>query len=207
MSKLKQIIFDLGAVLYDIDFKKTAEAFKNLGFNNFDEMYTQYHVDEVFEKLEIGAISSEDFCNTLLQKNSNNLQPQQIIDAWNAILIGWRKDSIAHLQLLSTNYKLYLLSNTNIIHQNAFLASFEKETGFKNFNSFFTKPYYSHEISLRKPNKNIFEFVLKDANLLPKETLFIDDSFPNIDAAKALGFKTHLLLANERIENLDFESF
>jgi glucose-1-phosphatase len=207
MSKLKHIIFDLGAVLYDIDFKKTAEAFTNLGYGNFDEMYSQYHVDEVFEKIEIGAISKEAFCEALIQKNSKKVDPQQIINAWNAILVGWRKDSIAHLQNLSTKYSLYLLSNTNKIHQDAFLASFENETGFKNFNGFFTKPYYSHEINLRKPNANIFKFVVADAKILPQETLFIDDSYPNIDAAKLLGFKTHLLLANERIEHLDFESF
>jgi putative hydrolase of the HAD superfamily len=114
---------------------------------------------------------------------------------------------VQHLQLLAQKYNLYLLSNTNIIHQSAFLASFEKETGLTDFNAFFTKPYYSHEINLRKPNANIFEFVAADANILPKETLFIDDSYPNIDAAKLLGFKTHLLLPNERIEFLDFDSF
>lgn len=207
MSKLKHIIFDLGAVLYDIDFKKTAEAFKNLGYSNFDTMYSQYHVDEVFEKLEIGNITPAEFCSTLLQKNSNSVTPQQIIDAWNAILVGWRKESVQYLKQLVKNYNLYLLSNTNIIHQEAFLGSFEKETGCTDFNSFFTKPYYSHEINLRKPNATIFEFVAKDANILPQETLFIDDSFPNIDAAKLLGFKTHLLLPNERIEFLDYESF
>lgn len=201
------IIFDLGAVLFDIDFKKTAEAFTNLGYSNFDEMFTQYHVDEVFEKIEIGAISQEAFCDALIQKNSKNIAPKQIIDAWNAILVGWRKDSVAYLKHLSPKYNLYLLSNTNKIHQDAFLASFEKETGFADFNNFFTKPYYSHEINLRKPNANIFEFVAADANILPQETLFIDDSYPNIDAAKLLGFKTHLLLPNERIEHLDFESF
>jgi glucose-1-phosphatase len=207
MSKLNNIIFDLGAVLYDIDFKKTAEAFKSLGFTDFDNMYSQYHVDEVFEKIEIGAISQEAFCDALIQKNSNSITAPQIINAWNAILVGWRKESVAHLQILAQKYKLYLLSNTNKIHQDAFLASFEKETGFTDFNAFFTNPYYSHEINLRKPNANIFEFVAADANILPEETLFIDDSYPNIDAAKLLGFKTHLLLPNERIEFLDYDSF
>jgi glucose-1-phosphatase len=207
MSKLKHIIFDLGAVLYDIDFKKTAEAFKSLGFYDFDNMYSQYHVDEVFEKIEIGAINQETFCDSLIQKNNSAVTSTQIIDAWNAILVGWRKASVEHLQVLAQKYNLYLLSNTNKIHQDAFLASFEKETGLTNFNSFFTKPYYSHEINLRKPNANIFEFVATDANILPKETLFIDDSYPNIDAAKLLGFKTHLLLPNERIEFLDYDRF
>ena len=207
MSKLKHIIFDLGAVLYDIDFKKTAEAFESLGFGDFDRMYTQYHVDEVFEKLEIGKISNTDFCEALMQKNKNVLSNLQIIDAWNAILIGWRKNSVDFLQALATKYNLYLLSNTNAMHQQVFLQSFTKETGKKDFNSFFVKAYYSHEINLRKPNENVFNFVAADANIRPEETLFIDDSYPNIDTAKKLGFKTHLLLAEERIENLNYGSF
>ena len=207
MSKIKNIIFDLGAVLYDIDFKKTAEAFKCLGFENFDDMYTQYYVDEIFEKLETGKISKHAFCEILIQKNKNVVSQKQIVNAWNSILIGWRKDSIQFLASLSKKYNLYLLSNTNIIHQEEFLSTFEKETGFKDFNSFFVKPYYSHEINLRKPNRNIFEFVAADANIKPAETLFIDDSYPNIDTAILLGFKTHLLLAGEKIENLDYQSF
>lgn len=207
MSNLKHIIFDLGAVLYDIDFKRTAVAFKNLGYDNFDDMYTQYHVDEVFEKLEIGSISKEDFCETLKSKNKNEVTHAQIINAWNAILVGWRKESIHHLEELVKKYNLYLLSNTNIIHQEAFLASFEAETGKADFNKLFIKPYYSHEIHLRKPNTNIFQFVANDADIKPEETLFIDDSYPNIDAAKKLGYKTHLLLAGEKIEKLNFESY
>ena len=207
MSKIKHIIFDLGAVLYDIDFKKTAKAFKDLGYTNFDDMYTQYHVDEIFEKLEIGTLPEKTFCELLIQKNNNNVTEAEIIIAWNAILIGWRKDSIQFLVHLAKKYNLYLLSNTNIIHQKAFLSTFEKETGFNDFNSFFVKPYYSHEIHLRKPSANIFEFMAADANIKPTETLFIDDSYPNIDTAKLLGFKTHLLLAGEKIESLDYESF
>jgi glucose-1-phosphatase len=207
MYKLKNIIFDLGAVLFDIDFKRTAEAFKKLGYDNFDDMYTQYHVDEVFEKLEIGKISKEDFCEALKIKNKTAVSHTQITAAWNDILIGWRKESIYFLETLAEKYNLYLLSNTNAIHQESFLASFAEQTGKNDFESFFKKVYYSHEVSLRKPNADIFEFVLKDANIIPQETLFIDDSFPNIDTAKKLGFKTHLLLGGEKIENLVYERY
>ena len=207
MSKLKHIILDLGAVLYDIDFKKTAEAFKALGFGDFDSMYTQYHVDEVFEMLEVGKISNAAFCATLIQKNKTVVSEQQIIDAWNAILIGWRKESIHYLETLKQKYNLFLLSNTNAIHQEEFLKTFTAETVQKDFNSFFIKPYYSHEINLRKPNEDVFNFVAADANIKPEETLFIDDSYPNIDTAKKLGFKTHLLLNGERIEDLNYEDF
>jgi glucose-1-phosphatase len=207
MYPLKHIIFDLGAVLYDIDFVKTDNAFKKLGFHQFDEMYTQYHVDEVFEKLEIGTITEEDFCKTLIAKNEQAVTSQQIIDAWNAILIGWRRESIEKVKALTSKYDLYLLSNTNTIHQKDFMKSFAAEFDQQNFNTLFTKAYYSHEINLRKPTEAIFKYVLNDAGIESKHTLFIDDSYPNIDTAKAMGFKTRLLLPGERIEALDFNSF
>jgi glucose-1-phosphatase len=207
MAELKNIIFDLGAVLINIDYKKTEAAFIKLGFENFEAMYSQFAADAVFEKLETGKISNEDFYNSLIAVNKENITPLQIKNAWNEILLDWRLESLQYLEILSATYKLYLLSNTNAIHQEAFFESLKKEAGITNFNSFFTKAYYSHEIHLRKPNKNIFEFVAKDASIKMDETLFIDDSANNIDTAKLLGFKTHLLLQGEKIEGLSYELF
>lgn len=203
MTEAKNIIFDLGGVLFDIDIRKTREAFIQLGFNRFDDMYTQYSADPLFANLETGKISADDFCSELVAKSGNGLDPRQIITAWNALLIGFRKQSVLFLQKLQPHYSIYLLSNTNSIHQDAFMAVFETETGLSgNFNQLFTKAYYSHEIGYRKPNADIFEYVLADAGLRASETLFIDDSYNNIDAAKALGFKTHLMLPGESIETL-----
>jgi glucose-1-phosphatase len=194
-------------VLYDIDYKKTENAFIALGYHNFAEMFTQYTADKLFEEFETGKITNENFYKALQLKNSEPVSEHEIKNAWNQILIGWRKESVHFLNKISTEYNIYLLSNTNAIHQSEFLASFEKETGLTNFNAFFVKPYYSHEIHLRKPNKNIFEFVLADANIIAEETLFIDDSYNNINTAHEMGFKTHLLLKGERIEDLDYESY
>lgn len=207
MAELKNIIFDLGAVLINIDYKKTEAAFIKLGFENFEAMYSQFAVDAVFEKLETGKISNEDFYNSLIASNKEKITPLQIKNAWNEILLDWRLESLQYLKILSATYKLYLLSNTNAIHQEAFFESLKKEAGITNFNLFFTKAYYSHEIHLRKPNANIFEFVAKDASIKMDETLFIDDSANNIDTAKLLGFKTHLLLQGEKIEGLSYELF
>jgi glucose-1-phosphatase len=108
------------------------------------------------------------------------------------------------LETLSTKYKLFLLSNTNAIHHEYFINSLKIETNRIEINSLFAKAYYSYEIHFRKPNKDIFEFVAKDARINIAETLFIDDSSNNINTAKLLGFKTHLLLEGERIENLNY---
>jgi glucose-1-phosphatase len=207
MAELKNIIFDLGAVLINIDYKKTESAFIKLGYENFEAMYSQLHSNEIFEKLETGKISNEDFYNELVALNSKNITPLQIKNAWNEILLDWRKESLRFLETLSTQYKLFLLSNTNAIHQEAFNISLHAETGRGSIDNLFTKAYYSHEIHLRKPNADIFEFVAKDTSININETLFIDDSSNNIDTAKQLGFKTHLLLKGELIENLDYTKY
>ncbi len=205
MPKIKNIIFDLGGVLINIDYKKTEAAFISLGYTNFSEMYNQYKSNDLFELLEMGKISEESFYKEMI--GNKILHATHIEQAWNAILLSWRRNSLNHLNFLRDHYNLYLLSNTNAIHQKAFFASLKEETGIDNFNDFFIKAYYSHEVQLRKPNEDIFNFVAKDADIIPKETLFIDDSYNNIETAKQLGFKTHLLLPQELIENIDYSEF
>jgi glucose-1-phosphatase len=207
MPSIKNIIFDLGAVLIDVDYHKTANAFKNLGVANFDEMYSQYTANPIFEQLEMGLISEEEFYTLFNKSLQFPLLEEEIKFAWNEILLRWRKESVVFLGEINQRYNIYLLSNTNIIHQTAFFKTLQTEVGLPTINHFFKKAYYSHEVHLRKPNKNIFEFVLQDAELEPSQTLFIDDSYNNIATAKQMGIKTHLLLAEERIENLDYESF
>jgi glucose-1-phosphatase len=207
MFPLKNIIFDLGAVLINIDYKKTEQAFIQLGYHNFEEMYSQFSADKLFEKLEMGTISNEDFYKTILALNKNVNSTNQIKTAWNEILLDWRIESLDFLETLSPRYKLFLLSNTNAIHHEFFGESLLKETGRASIDNLFTKAYYSHQIHLRKPNDDIFEFVATDAAIIKEETLFIDDSYNNIETAKKLGFKTHLLLPNERIEHLKYELF
>jgi glucose-1-phosphatase len=207
MAELKNIIFDLGAVLININYKKTEKAFIALGFENFEAMYSQFTADAVFEKLETGKISNEDFYDKLISLSNNSVTATQIKNAWNEIILDWRIDSLNFLETLAPKYKLFLLSNTNAIHFEYFSNSLKHETGRTELVSLFTKAYYSHEIHLRKPHADIFEFVAKDANIKITETLFIDDSINNIETAKSLGFKTHLLLEGERIENLDYDHF
>jgi glucose-1-phosphatase len=207
MAELKNIIFDLGAVLINIDYKKTEKAFIALGFENFEAMYSQFTADAIFEKLETGKISNEDFYDQLISLSNNKITAEQIKNAWNDIILDWRIESLDFLETLSPKYKLFLLSNTNAIHHEYFSNSLKIETNRTEIDSLFTKAYYSHEIHLRKPNTDIFEFLAKDAKINMEETLFIDDSSNNIDTAKLLGFKTHLLLANERIEKLDYDNY
>jgi len=204
---LKNILFDMGNVLFSIDYKKTQDAFEALKYNNFSEMYSQFTADALFEKLETGKISTEDFYKKLIASHPETVTEQQIASAWNGMLLHWRIESLSFLKILAKKYKLYLLSNTNDIHLAAVNNLLKQETGKESIDDLFTKAYYSHKINLRKPNADIFEFIAKDAGIDPQETLFIDDLENNIEAAALLGFKTHLLLKGETIEGLDYENY
>lgn len=202
MIKTKNIIFDLGGVLLNIDFQKSITAFKKLGVENFEEMFSQFKADELFEKLETGNISEPDFYAAVKKRTNNNISDAEIENAWNALILDFRTESLEFLEKLATEYKLYLLSNTNSIHLKCFKNLFTKVTGKPQFDTYFVKAWYSNEVSLRKPNADIFEFVLQQENLKAAETLFIDDTLINIETAAKLGFKTHHLLPIERVEHI-----
>ncbi len=198
------IIFDLGGVLINLDFDKTTNAFRELGFPHFENMFSQFKADQLFEKLEKGQLTREDFFTVLRKVGKEGISNLQIEIAWNSMLLDFREESLGFLSELSKTSNLFLLSNTNAIHFDAFNKILKEQTGKSSLDPFFQKTYYSHLISLRKPNNDIFDFVLKDAGINAEETLFIDDTSTNIEAAGKIGFLTHLLLPGERIEKLNY---
>jgi putative hydrolase of the HAD superfamily len=202
MANIKNIIFDLGGVLLDIDTGKTNAAFAQLGISDFKNNYSLEKMDRVFENLETGRISEGEFYNSIKSISKTPITNSQIKDAWNALLLNFRKESLAFLETISPRYNLFLLSNTNSIHLTAFSEIFKSDAGKANFNDYFVKAYYSNIVGLRKPDEEIYSFVLQDAGIKAAETLFIDDLAKNIEAAGVLGIQTHLLLPHERIENL-----
>ena len=204
MAAIKNIIFDMGGVLYNIDYNLTADAFKELGFTNFEAMYSQFTADEVFEKLETGQISPNEFYAIIQQKSDVEISAAQIKNAWNAMLLGFRATAINHLIEIKDSYRIFLLSNTNAIHLEKVYEDYDTLGQAIEYDDLFEKAWYSHKIGFRKPNEDIYEFILKEAGLNAEETLFIDDSFNNIETAKALGIQTHLLLPYESIEELKY---
>lgn len=196
MSKIKNIVFDLGGVFMNLNVPKTIDAFKAIGIQNIvNETGHQYQYS-FFYDFEIGKISKEFFLNSLQNLSTKTPSLQEIVDAWNAMILDIPKDRIDFLKELSRNYSLFLLSNTNKIHQKEYLDTFEKKFDIS-FNNLFKKAYYSHEIGIRKPDEAIFNFILKDSNLVADETLFVDDAFSNIEGAQKIGLKTY------RVKNYD----
>jgi putative hydrolase of the HAD superfamily len=202
MKAVQNIIFDLGGVLLNINYGATEQAFVQLGVTNFHELFNQFHANDLFSNLETGAVAEERFFEQLQQSSGLQLTREQILTAWNAMLLDFRTESIAFLRSLRNRYKVYLLSNTNELHLQEFSRSFQAAFDGNQLDDLFDAAYYSHRIGFRKPNKEAFEWVLRQHGLVPEETLFIDDSAPNIEAAVQLGLQTIHLLPGNTIESL-----
>ena len=189
---IKNIIFDLGGVILNIDYHRTANAFKQMGCDNFDELYSQQKQAGLFDEFEMGKISPQAFVNELLRVLPKGISPKQVIDAWNAMLIDLPQIRLEKLAEHKQNYRTFLLSNTNATHEDAFTRLIQQQNNIPSFAPFFEQVYYSHRIGLRKPHPEVFAFVLEQNKLLPEETLFIDDSPQHLVGAEQLGIQTVL---------------
>ncbi len=197
-KNIKNIIFDLGGVILNIDYNKSAEAFKKLGLKNFDKLYSQSKQNHIFDNLEIGKLSANGFRNYIRKNVAHlTLSDQSIDSAWNAMLLDLPKERIQLLQSINNDYRIFLLSNTNEIHVKKFTDYINKTFSPNLFQELFEQYYYSNEIGMRKPNVETFQHVLLSNNLKAKETLFIDDSVQHIEGAKNAGLQSYLLNPKE----------
>jgi glucose-1-phosphatase len=202
MQNIKAIIFDLGGVILDISVDKTRRAFEQLGVEDFEKMYSLKDANHLFQKLEEGKIDEQEFYDGFRKSSGKNISDDEIKNAWNELLLQFRTGTLAMLEALKMKYKLFLLSNTNIIHRQAFNKIFETQIGKGSLNHFFEKAYFSYEIGCRKPDAGAYEYVLKENNLSPSETLFIDDSLENIEGAKNSGMQVIHLTESMKVEEL-----
>ena len=200
MSDIKNIIFDLGGVILNLNYQATTDAFEKLGVKNFENLYNQKEQTELFNNFEKGLISTEKFISQLQQAAA--LSKKQIINAWNAMLLDLPKERLEFILSLKSNYNTFLLSNTNEIHIECFENQLSKKNHLSLFNNCFDKIYYSCRMKDRKPNVSCFKKVISENNLAHKETLFIDDSIQHINTAKKMEINTYLMEQNKSIIDL-----
>ncbi|HEV8081503.1 MAG TPA: HAD family phosphatase, partial [Chitinophagaceae bacterium] len=129
MRNVRTIIFDFGGVILNIDYNKTSKAFNSLGVTGFDDMYSQKNADPLFRNLEEGKKSEEEFYTAFRKSTQLPLTDHQINTAWNKMLLGYRKEALHTLKSIKHKYSLFLLSNTNIIHLQAFNKIYKDEVG------------------------------------------------------------------------------
>ena len=188
-GKIKHILFDLGGVLLNIDYDLTESAFKALGLKDFEEIYTQSAQEGLFDDFEKGLLSKEEFIDKVSVKFDSNPGNDAIEKAWNAMLLDFPSERIEMLKTLRNTYNLFLLSNTNEIQFNAFKSIFAESHDMQ-FDSLFNRTYFSHLINMRKPDPEIFQYVIDGQRLNKTELLFIDDSEQHIVSASQLGINT-----------------
>jgi putative hydrolase of the HAD superfamily len=206
VTPVKNIIFDLGGVLINLNYQLTRKAFENLGVANFNDLYTQHHANPLFEQLEVGAIEPEAFYEALREATGLTLSNDQLETAWNAMLLDFPIERLLWLDQIKNKYNIYLFSNTNAIHYKAFTSIYAQTAPIiglnTDFNHFFKTAYYSHTLGQRKPELAAFEAVIQDAKLDPAQTLFIDDTISNIEGAQKVGLRTLYLSGGITVQDL-----
>lgn len=193
---IETIIFDFGNIFINLNKDATLVAFKKLGLNNWNN-----ELDLLNEKYELGKIDELEFI-TGIQKHIPNVDLIEIREAWNKQIGEFPLIRLEFLQMIKPKFQLLLLSNADNTH----IERFEHMVGMsfsRDFYSSFEKTYFSFDISLRKPDINVFKFILNNHNINPKKTLFIDDTFEHIESAKKLGINTwHLNPEQEDVTQL-----
>lgn len=203
MAAVKNIIFDLGGVLLNLDTGLTRKAFIELGVVNFDELFRIGYASSFFKDYEAGAITDEGFINSSLQLMPPGTSKEQVINAWNKMLLDFPEERVELLNNLKKTHRLFLFSNTNAIHLEAFQKSYFDAYG-RSMEDHFEKAWYSHIINRRKPDVAAFEYVLRDSGLEAGNTLFIDDALVNVEGARAAGMQAIHLEPGKTIVDLRF---
>ena len=187
---MKNIIFDLGGVLLEINYKASEVAFAQLGLNNYNDYFKQDYSSDLFKKLESGTISIDSFYDGFREIFDTNANNNAIREAWNAMLGNFIPVNIDIVDKAAEKYNVYLFSNTNLIHQEGFMDIYHQQFGNKDFNKRFIKAYYSHICGWRKPDPQAYKNLLDAEGLIAEESLFIDDTLKNIIGANEAGLKT-----------------
>jgi putative hydrolase of the HAD superfamily len=190
MEGIKNIIFDLGGVLMNIDFKRTFDAFEVIGFRNAEQAFQDPEINQLCMDFETGVYCSIELRRKFKEMTGFKCSDIQFDKAWNALLIDFPPERIALVQRLAQKYKTYLLSNTNPIHAKYFNSELERNFGIESMDHLLDKAWYSHNLGMRKPDEKIFLKVLRASRLNPEETIFIDDSALNVKMAESVGIRS-----------------
>lgn len=188
MEGVKNIILDLGGVILNTNTDETLEAFKQMVRPGIEIDYEWEHLPRIIDNLETGKWNKRAFIRFMKPFMRENIDKRQIIDAWCAMLEDFPVKRIKMLKELGEKYNLYLYSNTDIIHIDAFEQDFKYRYGYP-LSNLFLKVYYSSDIGLRKPGVDGFQMIIDENGLNPEETLFIDDRKENCEAAKQIGLQ------------------
>lgn len=198
-DKFDVIVFDLGGVLIDLDYNATIQAFQKLGAEDFQELYSQALQSDLFDRYETGQISSLHFINKLKELFPQHLTPNEIVAAWNTMILEFQPEKLRFLEEIKTTHTTALLSNTNDLHID-YVRRKLKKVSEKPLEYYFHYTFLSHEIKVRKPHVETFLYVCRQMDVSPEKVLFIDDSIQHIEGAKKAGLSTILFPQNKSFD-------
>lgn len=187
---IKNIVFDLGGVIADIDRDAAVAAFRRLGVPDIETYLDPYEQKGIFRMVETGELGVNDFIHAINEMVGYEIEPIKIYVAWQSFIKGVKVEKLRFINELNKHHLVYLLSNTN-----PFVMQWAESIDFSEDEipmwSYFDRMFLSYEIGITKPDKRIFERMIAETGILPEETLFVDDSQANINTAKSLGFQTY----------------
>lgn len=202
-NSIKNLIFDLGGVIINIDFDLTMRALQ--AYTNLPLGVGAYlGKNEIFYNYETGKINSDEFLTQIKEKYQLNATNKQIIHAWNALLLDIPTEYVNLLLSLKSKYKIFILSNTNPIHIEGVEAILGQSFPIKHLSELCDKVYLSYEMGKAKPETAIYQQVINENNLNPAETMFFDDSEINLAGAQKIGIQTMLISSKRTILDILF---
>lgn len=203
---IKNIIFDLGNVILNIDTDYSKKAFERYGLNNFDKIYTLASQINIFDRLETGNISVIEFCNEFRDITKTNFSNEIITECWNALILDYPKERIEILKQLKNKFRTFILSNTNAMHYDCYTKLIKEKFDLENLDLLVEYAYYSHLDGMRKPDINYYKYVLSNSKLLAEETLYLDDNKTNIETAQSLGINC-IHIGKINMEDINFDNY
>ncbi len=201
-TKIKNIIFDLGGVVLDIDESSVCKELEKMEINTTELSHSKEFID-IMSKFDTGIYTAPTFRKKMkILLGQEKMTDQKFDSLWNAMLLDIPRERIAALEQIRKHYKIFLMSNSNEIHYDLYVRDLQLRFGYNEFDELFNKAYFSFAEHLEKPNPCFFELILDHEHLLPEETLFIDDTGKNIKVAKSLGINTYHIGRDELVRNL-----
>ncbi len=202
MPDIKNIIFDFGGVIINIDENRITKELIARGSKNVDELHKYMIANDHYNKFETGMISDQMFRDEIKKICDIELDDNDVDDIWNTLILDIPPQRIHLLQDIRNHYRTFLLSNTNLIHWYYYQDEIRKRYGLMGLSELFEMDYYSYMMGVRKPDPEIFMMVLQDSQLVPKETLFVDDNLDNCLTARQLGMYAYNIRRDEDVTSL-----
>ena len=194
---IKNIVFDFGGVITVSSRERAVKAFENIGVHDADSLLSAHHQQGMFADVESGKVSADEFCQWLSEHCGRIITFDDVVKGWTGYVVDVPRERLEMLRIAKEHYNVYILTNTN-----PFMMSWARSSAFTPeglpLDHFCHKIYASYEIGLLKPDLRIYRYLLEDTGIVSSETLFIDDSIVNVQAAESVGMVGMLLKCNTK---------